>query len=706
MNSNEEIQEVWEVVNEAVKLIKAEHSGANLDEARKFLLEAGDAVKADMFDDAVELAKNAQLAAKPTTEYLLSRAKELVTSAEKNFGLDGYEGAIDQWRKSLEEYGRASKLAEERNEPEIVEKIAEVEIGINENISKAELSIDNQKMFNLVEIGSSTVEEANRLFKDKKFDESRENYEKAKAAFEEAQTLAEKRGFAVDMEKIDEALGSIETSIEAVLLSKGDAMLKGAEESYKEKKFAESEKNFSSAIEFISELKIRREELEEMAERGREGLIMAKLEQGREKMQAADQLFEDVRYYDSKEGYKTSREYLEGVLEEASGYKLSELVDELTSLIQACSQNISAATAALMGVNVGAVEPKILTVDSVGIGGAEFHRTATETLKTRTYGGGTPSPEPTQSDDIEIKRGYEVLQNNDIRFGIRITNNTNYAILDVETLLDFNKTLFMLQSDRIMNLNNLHPGGERTVEYVLKPLGCIHSELIGATVIYRDHTGEKHTVQMRPREVHCVCPFLKEKAMREREFVELAEESNEHSEEGISFSGIGINEIAEIIKSSCIHRLYTVGEYEVDRKKILCLAGESIGEQAYYLLAAVIQPYKGATQVALRAYSDKPHGLRGFLNEIAGSVRYLVGSVQSAKEIEIIENKQVINIIDSVVQRTSFGGIGDGTGTTSVNIEGSVLQRSPIGSTRKCQSCGVGVQADAEFCTECGTKLG
>ncbi len=88
-----------------------------------------------------------------------------------------------------------------------------------------------------------------------------------------------------------------------------------------------------------------------------------------------------------------------------------------------------------------------------------------------------------ESAELDIKRGYEVLQNNDIRFGIRITNNTNYAILDVETLLDFNKTLFMLRSDRIMNLSNLHPGGERTVEYVLKPLGCIHSELIGATVI-------------------------------------------------------------------------------------------------------------------------------------------------------------------------------------------------------------------------------
>ena len=69
---------------------------------------------------------------------------------------------------------------------------------------------------------------------------------------------------------------------------------------------------------------------------------------------------------------------------------------------------------------------------------------------------------------------------------------------------------------------------------------------------------------------------------------------------------------------------------------------------------------KDVTQITLRAYSDKPHGLHGFLNELAESLRHLVGSVQSAKEIGIIEEKQVINIIDSVVQRTRFGGAGVG----------------------------------------------
>ncbi len=284
--------------------------------------------------------------------------------------------------------------------------------------------------------------------------------------------------------------------------------------------------------------------------------------------------------------------------------------------------------------------------------------------------------EPTS---IDIKRGYEVLSNNDLRFGIRIANSTDYVIMDVEILLDYDQTLFLLKSDRLINLANIHPHSERTATYTLTPLGCVHNEAIGATIIHKDHTGKKHTVQMRSKEVHCVCPFLKGKAMTSGEFAKLADKS-ESIEEGTSFSGISVLEVSDILRKICVPRLHVIGEHEIDDTKIVYLAGESIGEKAYYLLTAVIQPYKSKaiTQIALRAYSDKPHGLHGFLDEISGSVRHLVGSVQSAKEIGIIENNQVINIIDSVVQRTKFETMGGG-GTVKIDVTNSVLTRNKIG---------------------------
>lgn len=248
--------------------------------------------------------------------------------------------------------------------------------------------------------------------------------------------------------------------------------------------------------------------------------------------------------------------------------------------------------------------------------------------------------------------------------------------MDVDSILDFTKTSFSIKNSEIQYIGNLTPNSTRTTTYILKPLGCIHNEQINALITYKDHTGKKQTLHMRPKEVHCVCPFLKEKPMSEGEYSKLAE-SSEYVQEGISFKGINVEDLAKFMGETCRHVLYEVKEYELEEKKVIYLSGEALGEKAYYLLTAVIQEYKGLTQVVLRAHSDKKHGLNGFINEMAVNIRYLVGSVQNAKEIGIIENTQVINIIDSVVQRTNFG-MGEG-GNARVNIRESVVQRSDFG---------------------------
>jgi hypothetical protein len=277
---------------------------------------------------------------------------------------------------------------------------------------------------------------------------------------------------------------------------------------------------------------------------------------------------------------------------------------------------------------------------------------------------------------VNIKRGYSVLPNNDIKFGIRLTNETGYTITNVDTILDYSEELFNIKESKIHSIGNITPNNARTATYILKPLGCIHNEQINALITYKDHTGKTQTLQMRPKEVHCVCPFLKEKPLSEGEYSRLTANS-EYVQEGISFKGIMVDDLAKFMGETCRHMLHKVREYDIEGKKVIYLSGESIGEKAYYLLTAVIQDYKGLTQVVLRAHSDKKHGLNGFMNEMADSLRHLVGSVQNAKEIGIIENTQVINIIDSVVQRTNFQ-MGEG-GSTQVNIRDSVVQRRKIG---------------------------
>ena len=275
--------------------------------------------------------------------------------------------------------------------------------------------------------------------------------------------------------------------------------------------------------------------------------------------------------------------------------------------------------------------------------------------------------------DIEIKRGYEVLSDNNVRFGIRVINNSDSAILDVEVILDYSESLFDLEDSKVRKLDTIPPAVPRTAKFVLKPRGCIHKEEIAATIRYKDHQWNRHTLEMQPKEVHCVCPFLKEKSITRADFLTLLD-SGYIEERGINFEGITVDKVVDFLYHTCKNRLYHVDDFPIENGTILYLAGDALGEKAYYLLTAVVKEYEGVTQVLLRANSDKSHGLNGFLNEILDNLRHLVLSAE-AREIGIIKKEQVINIIDSVVQKTTFAG---GEGAASVNIEGSVVHRTEI----------------------------
>ena len=275
--------------------------------------------------------------------------------------------------------------------------------------------------------------------------------------------------------------------------------------------------------------------------------------------------------------------------------------------------------------------------------------------------------------DIEIKRGYEVLPDNNVRFGIRVINNSDFAISDVEVILDYSESLFDLEGSKIQKLGTIPPAVPRTAKFTLKPLGCIHKEEIAATIRYKDHQWNRHTLGMQPKEVHCVCPFLKEKSITREDFL-LFLDSGYLEERGVNFEGIAVDKVVDFLYHTCKNRLYRVDEVPIENGVILYLAGDALGEKTYYLLTAVVKEYDSVTQVLLRANSDKIHGLNGFLNEILDNLRHLVLSAE-AREIGIIKKEQVINIIDSVVQRTTFAG---GEGAASVNIEGSVVQRTEI----------------------------
>ena len=58
--------------------------------------------------------------------------------------------------------------------------------------------------------------------------------------------------------------------------------------------------------------------------------------------------------------------------------------------------------------------------------------------------------------NIELKRGYEVPPDNNVRFGIRVINNTDYTVTDVEVILDYNESLFVLEGSKVRIIKPKH----------------------------------------------------------------------------------------------------------------------------------------------------------------------------------------------------------------------------------------------------------
>jgi|GEM_PF-1379513 len=277
--------------------------------------------------------------------------------------------------------------------------------------------------------------------------------------------------------------------------------------------------------------------------------------------------------------------------------------------------------------------------------------------------------------DIEIERGYDVLHNNRVRFGIRLTNKSDTAISEVQVLLDYSHSLFELEGSEIEKFAAIPPGKSRTAKFILKPLSCVHNEKIGATVIYKNSRWEKQNFEVRPKEIHYICPFLKEKQIGRSDFLKLLG-SGHTVENNVNFKNLSIGQFIGFLSCTCKNRLYKVDEFPIENGKVLYLAGDSPGEKAYYLLTVTVRRIDNILQVVLKANSDKDFGIHGFLNEILDNLRHLVKSVSPAIEITTIKNEQVINITDSVLMYPNFSGKFK---TEAVNIESSVVPLNDIG---------------------------
>lgn len=346
-----EEKEILESVSELEALITMKVPGSNPEEAEKLKIDAVNEIILGNYDKAKELIKKAKLAAKPTPDYLLGKAKKLAGIAEEHFSAKEYEKSVEKWEESIEEYKRAKETALERGDEILAEKIDEA-IGIlRENVEKAKLAIDSRDMLNYISKAKELVKKAHELFDEEKYDEAKSIYEDAMKNYSKAFELAKRRNFE-EVGDIQRAMENVKTSIESCLIAKGDLLIKKAEKALESANSKDEvkriEKEFRNILDYLNSINVEdKNSLEILKKRAIEGLIESMIIQAEIEKSRAEELFKQGEYYEAKELYRKIWDYLNRVLDESATLKTNYKKEYIDRLRDVCNQNIARAIDAL-----------------------------------------------------------------------------------------------------------------------------------------------------------------------------------------------------------------------------------------------------------------------------------------------------------------------------------------------------------------------
>lgn len=169
--------------------------------------------------------------------------------------------------------------------------------------------------------------------------------------------------------------------------------------------------------------------------------------------------------------------------------------------------------------------------------------------------------------------------------------------------------------------------------------------------------------------------FMHPKEMSEPEYVKLTKKFRPVST-GYTLKGVDIETISNHVMEEC-KGMKLVGEHAFGDERLYMFAGGSTKTERTYLLTVVVKKENDFMHVAFRLYSDKEEGLDDFLGKVVNIIKYTIIAMSFATEIQKIEVKETINIIDSIVQRSRIGGKLRKK-DKNIDIKDSVVQRTEL----------------------------
>jgi len=146
-----------------------------------------------------------------------------------------------------------------------------------------------------------------------------------------------------------------------------------------------------------------------------------------------------------------------------------------------------------------------------------------------------------------------------------------------------------------------------------------------------------------------------------------------HQQRGCTFRGIKGSVVLRHVKENCSD-MHLVAEHRF-KDEVMLLYSFNM-DSIRHLMTVVIKKSEGLVYLIIKLYSETDKGLDVRIGKIADIIRHTIMIENDVHEVDKVEIKKVVNIIDSVVQRTKIGN-GDSEETEKdVNIKDSVVQRT------------------------------
>ena len=260
---------------------------------------------------------------------------------------------------------------------------------------------------------------------------------------------------------------------------------------------------------------------------------------------------------------------------------------------------------------------------------------------------------------VDIKPLFAIMGDR-IKYGIKVTNNCSSTITNIDIKLSVpGDTLEVISpTNGIAHIGGLKPKEFQAGIFLFRPLKCVQTVIEGV-VEYYDPGGAFHTVTIEPTETNLSCQFIQNKSISEVDFDDLIGRMHTSSR-GFTVGNTTLEDIEKIINPGLDYMFpVTSSTLNVNEHqgRMLKLSGESIIQKSDYHLIIIIMPnaIKNGADVLVRGFSNNREGLEPFLEEVVNTLRFSMALGKDASELSIVNITEVINIIDSVIQRSKIG---------------------------------------------------